>query len=143
MSSEKEREANLQLTRAFLLDQIEAVKIDAGRASSDALGALDIAGDVDKVTREVKIEVWKTRILTVMNEYCWHLSMLLVVFLVSDIENKDEELTLRLLDLVKLSTSSQNKLVQMKTEQEIRLFTEEFYNKWDEIRRQIILQVKS
>lgn len=145
MSDEKEEHMNLEQLRRFLLDQIEAVKIDAKRASSDSIGALEIAEVVDKDSRETRIENWKTRIFTVMQEYSWHLSMLLLVFLFSDLgeKNKKESLLQRLTDLIKLSTSSHNKIVGMKDDKEIASSADEFYEKWDQIRQQIKLQVSS
>ena len=145
MVEDKGQRLTPEQVRTFLLEQIDAIKVDAKRASDDSVGALEIAGDLGKDVIQQKLEAQKLRIVAVINNYCWHLSMLLLIFLFSTTKNeaKKERLLQRLIDLIQLPDGSIKRVFETNDPKELRSASDEFYQKWDQIRKQIRREVET
>ena len=144
MVEDKGQHLTPEQLRTFLLEQIDATKVDAKRASDDSVGALEIAEDLEKDVLQQKLEAQKVRIVAAINNYSWHLSMLLLIFLFSTTkdEAKKERLLQRLIDLIQLPDGSITRVFETNDPKELRSASDEFYQKWDQIRQQIRREVE-
>ena len=144
MGNDKGQHLTPEQVRTFLLEQIDAAKVDAKRASDDSVGALEIAETLDKELLQQKLDAQKVRIVTVINNYSWRLSMLLLIFLSTTTKDevKKNHLLQRLIDLIQLSDGSITRVFETNDPKELRSASDEFYQKWDQIRQQIRREVE-